>query len=176
MSIFDIFKKPAKSKEPAPIPSCFDKADYYFEDAMRNYCRMKNISEGELAEEDYTKIQRIAAAHIGLFMTWIIKHGFTGDIHEDDEEAVEAVKNDRMTGTDFLLEYCDGKLYPEDMSDSILPFAAEYYESRYMSDYTHWVVDELCDLPFEFTATCEDYCEFEHILDKAYEDFLKSHK
>ena len=113
MGFFDIFKKPVKSsKTVVAPPSCFDKADYYFEDAMKNFCCIKHISEEDLTEEHYSEIRRIAATHIGFFITWLIKHDFVGDIHMDNSEAVDAVKSDCMTGVDFLLDYCDGKLYP----------------------------------------------------------------
>ncbi|MCI8409651.1 MAG: 7,8-dihydro-8-oxoguanine-triphosphatase [Lachnospiraceae bacterium] len=51
-----------------------------------------------------------------------------------------------------------------------LPFVEKYYK-KYTSEYIGWVIDELCDIPLEFIVTWEDYHDFEHILDKAYQNY-----
>lgn len=181
MSIFNLFrkKKPTENlptnNKPA-IPACFDKVEYQFESAMASYCQLFDKKESELTDDDHNEISRYAGNHIGFFLTWIIQHHFVGSIHDDDEEAVSAVCDEKLLGVDFLIKYCDGKLYAEDMSDDILPFAAEYYENSYMRDYSDWVFDELNELPLEFIGSWDDYHKFEHIIDRAYETFLHSEK
>lgn len=104
-------------------------------------------------------------------MAWIIKHDFIGEIHKEyDKEAVEAVKNEKMSGVEFFIEYCDAKFLDEDVSEEILPFVEKYYK-KYMSEYVEWVIGELCDIPMEFIGTWEDYHNFEHILDEAYQNY-----
>lgn len=51
-----------------------------------------------------------------------------------------------------------------------LPFVEKYYK-KYTSEYIGWVIDELCDIPLEFIVTWEEYHDFEHILDKAYQNY-----
>ncbi|MCM1578309.1 MAG: hypothetical protein NC078_05875 [Ruminococcus sp.] len=158
------------------MPLCFDKAEYQFEDAVKSYCSMYDRQESELSDKDYNEIWRYAGNHIGFFITWVIRKGFLGELHTsdpDDTAAAEKVKTGEMLGVDFLLEFCDGKLYPEDMTDEAAEFAADFYESSYLKIYTDFVADELADLPLEFIGTWEDYLAFEPILEKCFEDRQK---
>lgn len=145
---------------------CFDKIDYHYEAALKNYCRMYKKGENDLTDEDYLKIKYYAGNHIGFMMAWIIKHNFEGGIHKDEEE-VNAVRNEEMSGVEFLINCCDGKFWSEDVSEEILPFVKSYYDS-YISEYSSWVINDLCDLPLEFAGTWEDYHDFEHVPDEAY--------
>lgn len=63
------------------------------------------------------------------------------------------------------------KFSGEDVCDAIFPFVHFYYNEYYMSDYSAWVVNELCDLPLEFVGTWEEYHEFSYVLDGAYRKF-----
>ncbi|MBQ8435061.1 MAG: hypothetical protein IJX24_03505 [Oscillospiraceae bacterium] len=152
---------------------CFDKAEYQFETACENYCRMFNKADDSLTDEDYDKIWLYAGNHIGFFMSWIIKNNFYGEEHNDNE-CIQAVKNETMTGTEFLMQCCDGKFWDIDVSDDILDFVNEYYEKKYLSDYSHWVIDELGDMLLEFIGTWKDYHEFEHVIDNAYKEYKSS--
>ena len=49
-----------------------DKADWYFDDALANYLFSNELKKQELAENDYRKIYRWAANHIGFFVTWLL--------------------------------------------------------------------------------------------------------
>lgn len=150
----------------------FDRIDDWMDKAMGAYCEMNEKEPSELTEEDYKELQYYAGNHIGFFLAWIIKHDFIGEVHKDeyDKEAVEAVKNEKMSGVEFVIQYCDGKFWDEDVSDEILPFVKKYYKN-YMGDYIDWVLEELCDIPLEFIGTWEDYHNFEHILDEAYQNY-----
>lgn len=150
----------------------FDRVDYWMDKAMEAYCEMNEKESSELTEKDYEEVQYYAGNHIGFFLAWIIKHDFIGEAHKDekDKEAVEAVKNEKMSGIEFFIKYCDGKFWDIDVSNEILPFVQDYYEN-YMSDYIGWVLEELCDIPMEFIGTWEDYHSFEHILDEAYQSY-----
>lgn len=157
------------------IPNCFDKAEYYFEDALKNYCYMFDKNESDLTDKDHNEIMRYAGNHIGFFITWVIRRGHIGDMHKEDPveaAAVEKVKNGEMLGIDFLMEYCDGRLYPEDMSDEMVSFAARFYE-RYFGYYSDFVVRKLDDLPLEFIGSWEDYLAFEPTLDRLYKNVTK---
>lgn len=160
----------------AEIPNCFDKAEYYFEDAMGSYCELYDKSERELTDSDRDEIMRYAGNHIGFYITWVIRKGELGSMHTDDPDdlaAAERVKKGELPGVDFLMEYCDGRLYPEDMSDSMAEFTAGIYDD-YFKLYSEFVIDEINDLPLEFIGSWEDYLAFEPLLDRLYEKAAKS--
>ncbi len=147
-----------------------DRIDYYYDKAFEVYCELKDIAPDEATDEQRQEVYLYAGNHIGFFVAWVIKHDFIGDVHKDCD-GVQKVKDETMTGTEFLIEYCDTKFWSEDVADSLIPFIEEYYKKSYFSDYIDWVLNELCDLPMEFIGTWEDYHEFEHVLDDAYENF-----
>lgn len=154
---------------------CFDKVDYQFETALENYCRIfgKNADDPDsLSEEELDEVDLFAGNHIGFFMTWIIKHNFEGEFfHKED---IETVRNETMSGTEFIIEYCDGKFLGFSVSEEILGFVSDYYENQYLDDYSQWVINSLGKAPLEFIGTWEDYHKFEHIIDNAYNSYLKN--
>ena len=150
-----------------------DRIDYYYDKAFEVYCDLKSIAPEDATDEQREEVYLYAGNHIGFFLAWVIKHDFIGDLHKD-EEAVQKVKEETMTGTEFLIEYCDTKLWSEDLADELIPFVKAYYEEYYFQDYCRWVIDELCDLPMEFIGSWEDYHEFEHVLDEAYQEFCRA--
>lgn len=62
-----------------------------------------------------------------------------GDFPED----LAAVRERKITGRDFLIRNCDGKLTDEDLNDQGNTFAAKYLEDDYTNDYLEIVPDEL---------------------------------
>lgn len=150
-----------------------DRIDYYYEKALEIYCDSESVTIDKISEEDMQEVYLYAGNHIGFFLTWVIKHDFISDEHKDNE-GVKQVKEETMTGTEFLIKYCDMKLLSSDIAETLIPFVEQYYETRYFREYCDWVIHDLCDLPMEFIGTWEEYYEFEHVIDKAYEDFLKS--
>lgn len=155
------------------MESSYDRMDNYYEAAYDNFLFLYHKKSEEITEENKRQIQRMAANHIGFFMTWIIQHHFEGEIHADEQEVLEKVRKEEMLGVDFFLDYCDGKLWIDDFSNEILPFVGTYYE-QYIHEYNVWVVNELCDLPLEFVGTWEDYHQFEYIIDEAYADYKEN--
>lgn len=147
-----------------------DRIDYYYEKAFEAYCDLKSVSPDKVTEEEQQEIYLYAGNHIGFFLTWVIKHDFIGAEHKGNE-AVNKVKEETMTGTEYLIEYCDTKFRSDDVAESLIPFVKEYYETSYFQDYCDWVINELCDMPMEFIGTWEDYHEFEPVIDKAYAEF-----
>jgi hypothetical protein len=79
--------------------------------------------------------------HMGMFLAWAIHRGLEGELHrEDAPDAIEAVRQRRMTGREFLFQQCDGRLTDDDFSDDGNAFARAYYDSEdeewgYMPDY-----------------------------------------
>lgn len=160
----------------AEIPCSFDHADYYFEDAMDSYCELYDKSESELTDSDRDEIMRYAGNHIGFYITWVIRKGELGSMHTDDPRAAaaaERVKKGELPGVDFLMQFCDGRLNPEDMSGPMAEFTAEIYDD-YFKLYSEFVIDEINDLPLEFIGSWEDYLAFEPVLDRLYEKAARS--
>lgn len=149
-----------------------DKVDYYFEKALEVYCELKSAKQEELTEKELQEVCLYAGNHIGFFVAWIIKNDFIGEEHFGNED-IKKVKNETMTGTEYLMKNCDAKFWSDDVVESIHPFIKEYYLDNYYQDYCDWVINELYDLPMEFIGTWEDYHEFEYILDNAYKNFCK---
>ncbi len=147
-----------------------DRIDYYYEKALEIYCDLHSVSDDELTDEQREEINLYAGNHIGFFLTWVIKHDFIADEHKENE-GVQLVKDEKMTGTEYLIEYCDTKFLSRDVAEELIPFVEEYYADSYFGDYCNWVINDLCDLPMEFIGSWDDYHEFEEILDEAYENF-----
>ena len=154
---------------------CFDRLDWHYEQALEKYCQVqKEGRELLLTDEDETEVSRRAGNHIGFFLTWIIRRGFEGELHQEFPQTLEKVGAGELLGVDFFLRCCDGKFWGEDLCPEILPFVEEYYGSnQYFKDYIDWVLNDLCDLPLEFVGSWEDYLRFEPVLDRAYRDFVE---
>lgn len=158
----------------------YDDAEWYFEKALANYIFDYQKSETSLTDEDYKIINEYAGNHIAYFITWIIKNKFESDFFAETlnvSESVEAVRNETMTGADFLFEHCDGKLDGEMLSAEILPFVDWFYEKYYFNQYyVDWVIRVLDDLPLEFQWSWEDYHSFEKVLNRRYEIYIEKQR
>jgi hypothetical protein len=73
------------------------------------------------------------ATHIGMFLRWTIDNGLF-DQPMIPEEAVEAVRNRTMSGRNFLLDHCDGTLFPQLFNDAGADFATKHYQG-FLEDF-----------------------------------------
>jgi hypothetical protein len=73
------------------------------------------------------------ATHIGMFLTWTIRKGLFVS-SDAPGEAVEAVRQGTLSGRDFLLEYCDGKLLSQFFNQQGAAFATKHYDA-YIDDF-----------------------------------------
>lgn len=107
--------------------------------------------------------EEYGATHIGLFLKWCFIQGWAGSLHlRDEPEAVKAVIEGRLSGTEFLLTYCDGKLTNETLNDQGNAFAEKYYgdQGLYTQDYQkHFGSKEYSSPESE-----HDFAEFSSIL------------
>jgi hypothetical protein len=77
-----------------------------------------------------------AATHIGMFVTWAIANRLWGDfLGEAALPAIQAVRERKMSGRDFVLEQCDGKLLSEMLTADATAFSQKYYPKAYMRDF-----------------------------------------
>lgn len=76
--------------------------------------------------------------HIGLFLAWAIHRGLQGEFHDaESATTLEAVRQRRMTGREFLFQECDEKFGAEQLNHEGNQFAHSYYapDGGYMADY-----------------------------------------
>ncbi len=76
--------------------------------------------------------------HIALFLKWCFVKGWAGEADDENHKAdIALVVVGEKTATEFLFEYCDGKLTSEDLNDAGNQFATKYYgnKGRYFNDY-----------------------------------------
>lgn len=149
-----------------------DRADWHWESAEQ-WFREKNSIAGELTQEQINQIWLLAANHIGLFLQWIIDCGFEGE--EANLDDFERVRKRQMTGTEYLLIDCDGKLWESDIREDIMPFVKAYYcdeMGEYLVHYTECCLDG-DDKPCYGVISDEvDYSHLKEKISVAYEHFL----
>ena len=104
-----------------------DRIDYYYDRAFEAYCELKSISPDKITDEELQEINLYAGNHIGFFMAWVIKHDFISEEHKDNE-GIAKVKEETMTGTEYLVEYCDTKFLSDDVAEPLILFIKDYYE------------------------------------------------
>ena len=118
------------------------------------------------------------ATHIGMYLAWIINHHLEGAIHheeEDNEKALEEVRNRKLTGRDFFMKYCDEKFWDSDLNEEGLAFTHYYYldqnggSGRYMDDYIDTLVT-VTNLPsvYHVEDTWENYDQLSEEIDQRY--------
>ena len=154
----------------------YDNADWYFEKALKNYCLAENKAESTLDDQDFHEAEKWAGLHIAMFMTWIVRHHFESGIFSGINGAEAAIGDlcaERITGSDFLEDYCDGKLHSENLSEKIIPFLEDFYEEYFKPFYVDWVIGSIFELPFEFGWSWEDYHDLEEGIDKRYNEYLQ---
>ena len=87
--------------------------------------------------------EEILGKHIGHFLEWAFKKGLAGMYHLDEEEhEVKAVIEGTMSGMDFLLTHCDGKLTDEEFNLKGNLFAQKYY-NYYLELYETMTLDRV---------------------------------
>lgn len=125
----------------------------------------------ELTDEDQEIIWDYAANHIAFFITWIIQNNFISSLHVNEKKDIDAVKNEKMKGKDFLMNNCDGVLLREDLSDEILEFVDLYYDTNYFDDYCDCMENELHRTVLGVEFSWKDYNIFKLVIDKAYANY-----
>lgn len=152
-----------------------DRADWHWDDAQKLYRQTNGIGEGEsFTEEQEDEIWLYAGNHIGMFLQWLIDNGFEGE--DSEAEDTEKVRNGQWTGTEYLMNCCDGKFIYDDVREDVRAFVKEYYDetSRYFGDYADCCLSG--DVPnYGVITDWETYLKLKARIDKAYKDHLKEH-
>lgn len=109
-----------------------------------------------------------------FFLTWIIQNDFYNkDIFETEE--IQLLKDEKISGTDFLMDHCDGKLVRQFINAEALDFIDYYYENKYFDDYCAFVEGEIKGTVLGIRFSWDMYHQFKPILDNAYKEYGKKH-
>ena len=127
-----------------------DRADYFFDQALVFYCEENNIPSEKLSQSDMQGISKRAAFHLSIFVAWLAKHDFLNPQSDGfNLEDAQKLKNEKITGTDYLFKHLDEKLYSTDISNTLLPFISDFYED-YMDFCYTVLVDDVARTEFDW--------------------------
>ena len=127
-----------------------DRSDYFFDQALVFYCEENNIPSEKLSQSDMLEISKRAAFHLSIFVAWLAKHDFLNPQSDGfNLEDAQKLKNETITGTDYLFKYLDEKLYSTDISNTLLPFISDFYED-YMDFCYTVLVDDIARTEFDW--------------------------
>ena len=114
-----------------------------------------------------TSPDEYGGTHIALFLKWCFIKGWTGETHLDEEpEDVKKVINGELTATEFLFNYCDGKLTNEDFSKEGNNFAELYYGDNglYLNDYS----EQFYELMYIEPEEKHNYTQLSNTIEQRY--------
>ncbi|MFT6501546.1 MAG: TPR repeat protein [Crocinitomicaceae bacterium] len=112
----------------------------------------------------------LGATHIGMFFKWCVINDLITEEHaQRNPEELEQVRNGQLSGRDFVMDFCDGVLGSDDLTETGNRFAEDYYNdntdfgkkcAEYSGDYCraidqgreHGEIYEFEDNPFNFDA------------------------
>ena len=96
------------------------------------------------------EISKRAAFHLSIFVAWLAKHDFLNPQSDGfNLENAQKLKNEKITGTDYLFKHLHEKLYSNDVSDKLLPFISDFYED-YMDFCYTVLVDDVAKTEFDW--------------------------
>ncbi len=168
MGFFDVFKKRKSGK------SIFtgDRADYHWESAAAEYCKIHGKKRGDLDDMDDAVIWEYAGNHIAFFMTWIIQNNFYNTEMFEMEE-IKLLQGEKISGMDFISDYCDYQLVSEFMNEEILGFVDYYYDNNYFNDYCTFIEKEMRETVLGIRFSWDIYHQFVPVLDYTYKEYQK---
>jgi len=118
-----------------------------------------------------------AGTHIGLFLAWIIKNNLEGEFHQKEScESLIKVRNEEISGRDFLIKMCDEKFWEEDLNEEGQSFTNHYYESDlYLNDYDSALSSNLETL-YHVENSWDNYHKLAPLISAAYDKWKKPKK
>ena len=123
--------------EESQVDFLIDRTDYFFDHALVFYCEENDIPSEKLSQSDMQGISKRAAFHLSIFVAWLAKHDFLNPQSDGfNLKGIQKLKNETITGTDYLFKHLDEKLYSTDISDILLPFISDFYEDYMDFCYT----------------------------------------
>ena len=118
--------------------------------------------------------QKNGATHIGMFLAWIINNDLQGEFFDDEmPDGIKELKSRKITGRDFLIEYCDEVLMGEEFTEDGLSFSEDYYEGDYIFDYEKTLAENLPSV-YHVEDTWENYDKLAPLIDKRFEEWKRN--
>lgn len=107
-----VVELPKTKIEESQLDFPIDRADYFFDHALVFYCEENDIPSEKLSKSDMLEISKRAAFHLSVFVAWLAKHDFLNPQSDGfNPEDAQKLKNETITGTDYLFKHLDEKLY-----------------------------------------------------------------
>lgn len=112
------------------------------------------------------------ATHIGIYFAWIIKNGLIGERHRHSAAIeIQFVREELITGREFLIRFCDEKLCEVDLNSIGNEFTRDYYQSElFLQDYEATLGNNLETL-YHVSDSWENYHKLAPIIDKQFEQW-----
>lgn len=117
------------------------------------------------------------ATHIGMYLAWAITRGLEGALHRGESQtALDAVRERRMTGREFLLLVCDGKFREAELNILGNAFTRSYYgadqPTSYFVDYDACLGANLPSL-YHVADTWENFDRIAARVDQRFEEWRR---
>ena len=118
------------------------------------------------------------ATHIGIFLEWCIQSDLMSDEQiEDFYDGILKVKENQMSGVEYLINNCDEIFSDNDLNEIGNCFAKAYYEnnsefgkqySNYTSDYCHVLENDKNETIYDIDDTLENRILMKDTIDKRF--------
>ncbi len=113
-----------------------------------------------------------AGTHMGFYMAFIINNNLIGDLHKNiSQRGLEGLIEKKITGRDFLFEFCQGKIDDNDLNELACKFTEYYYlTGMYLEDYTRLLGNKYQSI-YHVEDTWENYKLIEEELNLRYREW-----
>ncbi|MEC4113865.1 DUF7832 domain-containing protein [Myroides pelagicus] len=120
--------------------------------------------------------------HIGFFFTWCAVNDLISEaVLEKYREDITAIKKKRLLGGHFLLDFFEGCLLSEQLSEQGNAFVHEYYDGlgslegkfSYLDDYIKTFNLNRPDRAYYLDDCWENYFEIEEVIDHRYQQWIE---
>lgn len=113
------------------------------------------------------------ATHIGMFLAWMLLHGFGSLVHAEQScQSLQKLKNREITGRESLFKEWNEKFTDEDLNAEGNLFAQYYYNGdgkvcQYLDDYDNALCANLESM-YHVEDSLENYDKLASYIDAAY--------
>lgn len=112
---------------------------------------------------------RNAFSHIGFYLTWAVENNLISDFVKTESRKVVDATLERQSSPIALLEFWDGKLVSDMLTEDGNAFSAFYYENSYFSDYLSEFSDRKS---YKVNPSWKNYDQIKPVIDRRYKEWL----
>ena len=136
-----VVEQPETKREESQLDFPIDRTNYFFDHALVFYCEENDITSEKLSKSDMLEISKRAALHLSVFVAWLAKHDFLNPQSDSfNLEDAQKLKNETITGTDYLFKHLDEKLYSSDISDYSSPSSLIFMKIIWIFVIQSWLM------------------------------------